>query len=101
LACGLHFIFHIDIDCQYCDIKDTDSATTAHIAPSTATAATAAMSGLVEKIKSHKPLSKGSKLPKHHLKENDPEKGTVNLSELPGTSASTIPSSITQRLISL
>lgn len=44
------------------------------------------MSGLVEKLKgSAKPLSKGAALPSGSLKEDNPEQGTVNLSQLQGT----------------
>lgn len=44
------------------------------------------MSGLVDKLKgSAKPLSKGAKLPTHPLKEDNPEQGTVDLSQLRGT----------------
>jgi peroxiredoxin len=43
------------------------------------------MSGLAEKISgSVKALSAGSSLPTGSLKENNPEKGTVNLAELSG-----------------
>jgi len=44
------------------------------------------MSGLVDKVKSAvgKTLSKGSKLPTHSLKENNPEQATVSLHSLPG-----------------
>ena len=46
------------------------------------------MSGLVEKIKdkAKKALSQGSKVPSHPLKEDNPEKGTVDLAKLPGKS---------------
>jgi peroxiredoxin len=46
----------------------------------------ATMSGLVEKVTGAvKPLSKGSKLPTSALKEDNPEKATVNISQLSGT----------------
>jgi len=43
------------------------------------------MTGIVDKLKGAKALSKGSKVPSHALKEDNPEQGTVNLSELTGT----------------
>lgn len=45
------------------------------------------MSGLVDKLKGVKAISTGSKISSSHaLKENNPEQGTVDLSNLPGKS---------------
>ena len=50
------------------------------------------MSGLVDKLKpGHKGLQEGAKLPQGILlKENNPEKGTVDLASLSGKSESTL-----------
>ncbi|KAF1819582.1 Redoxin [Dissoconium aciculare CBS 342.82] len=42
------------------------------------------MSSVIDKLKPHKALSHGSKLPAHALKEDNPEQATVNLHEVPG-----------------
>jgi hypothetical protein len=44
------------------------------------------MSSVIDKLKPHKALSHGSKLPAHALKEDNPEQATVNLHEVPGKS---------------
>jgi hypothetical protein len=45
-----------------------------------------AMSSVIDKLKPHKALSHGAKLPAHALKEDNPEQATVNLHEVPGKS---------------
>lgn len=46
------------------------------------------MASIIDKVKSatHKALAKGSKIPTHALKEENPEQATVNLHQIPGKS---------------